>query len=272
MFYKVVDDKILFDGSGECIYYVPEKYFDLNMAKSNGNYIELMGICQYGLYDRSGKQLELKMLHLCTKFTCKPYKIEKKNLHLMNTSGPSDYRLLYFKDKDELVSNVNVPTNVDNVDAFMNLYMRGNLPEGIPNNELQDYILANASRNNFKYKCSPQIIGILIGCLSRNPKNLEEPFRFIADNKNMKEYTTLSITKAPKYTSAYTAITSENADEAVAAAMTIKSNTESPLEKVMMETPTEDDIYFINGEGYITEDMDRSIEDDFFDEEDGHML
>jgi hypothetical protein len=48
-------------------------------------------------------------------------------------------------------------------------------------------------------------------------------------------YKAIPMTKIPKYISPYTAVTSENADEAVAAAMTLKSNTESPLEKVMMQ-------------------------------------
>jgi hypothetical protein len=73
----------------------------------------------------------------------------------------------------------------------------------------------------------------------------------------------MPITKVPKYTSPYTAITSENADEAVAAALTIKSNADSPLEKIVMETPTADDIYFMNGEAYITEDMDDLDEDEY---------
>ena len=45
----------------------------------------------------------------------------------------------------------------------------------------------------------------------------------------------MSIIKVPKYTSPYTAITSENADEAIAAAMTTTGKAESPLEKVMMD-------------------------------------
>jgi hypothetical protein len=263
MYYKTVDNKILFDGPGECIYYIPEKYFDLNVASINGNYVSAMGLFPYAIYNKSGKLEKYSLIHLCNVFTCKPYKIEKDTLELKNTKGPAAYRLLYFKDKDELISDTNIPHDVDNVDKFMNLYIRGNLFSGIPNNKILDYILDNASRNNFKYKCSPQILGVLIGVLSRNKNNLEEPFRFAATNNNQYDYITMPITKVPKYTSPYTAITSENADEAVAAALTIKSNADSPLEKIVMETPTADDIYFMNGEAYITEDMDDLDEDEY---------
>jgi hypothetical protein len=135
--------------------------------------------------------------------------------------------------------------------------MRGNLFNGVPNDKIQDYILDNASRNGFKYKCPPQIIGILIGVLSRNSKNLEEPYRFIANGKNKYDYSTISITKVPKYTSPYTAITSENADDAVASALTIKSSVSSPLEDIVMEGAYPEDIYFVDGEGYITKDIDE---------------
>ena len=49
------------------------------------------------------------------------------------------------------------------------------------------------------------------------------------------DYQMVSINQLPKYISPYTAITSENADEAIAAAILNKNTHKtSPLEKVMM--------------------------------------
>ena len=51
----------------------------------------------------------------------------------------------------------------------------------------------------------------------------------------MKEpYKMIPITQVPKYISPYTAITSENPDEAIAGALTTTGSNRSPLEKVMM--------------------------------------
>jgi hypothetical protein len=50
----------------------------------------------------------------------------------------------------------------------------------------------------------------------------------------MLNYKAIPITKVPKYTSPYTAITSENPDEAIAAAITTSGTGQSPLEKVIM--------------------------------------
>ena len=50
----------------------------------------------------------------------------------------------------------------------------------------------------------------------RSEKDLSKPFR-IANTYDMLAYKAISIDKVPKYTSAFTAITSDNADEAIAA-------------------------------------------------------
>lgn len=235
-FFKVEKNKTLFNGDGELIYFIPEKYFNINAATIIGTSVELIGIFNYAVYNKSGKQIKYDRFKLPTVFQCVPYKIEKeKELLLNGTKTPQDYRLLYFKKGDELISQNQVPKSIDNVEKFVNLLTRANLPENIPYDKIHEYILDNANMNNFNYKISPQIIGLLISELCRNPNDLTQPFRF-TDMKNMTDYKSISIIDVPKYTSPYTAITSENADKAVAAAMTIKSTTDSPLEPIMMES------------------------------------
>jgi hypothetical protein len=244
MFYKKDGDKVVFTGEGEAIYYVPEKYFNISAAETIGEVINVMGVFSYGLYDKNGKQLALKPFKCPTMIQCKPSSITKEpKFHLQGTSEPAAYRFLHFKDGDELICSTRVPKDIDNVEKFTTLLMRANLPETIPYDELHEYILQNAELNGFSYKISPQIIGLLISELCRSKADLSKPFRF-SEMKNMTDYKAISILQVPKYTSPYTAITSENADEAIAAAMTVKSNTSSPLEKIMMESAD------LNGEVY----------------------
>ena len=263
MFYKVDGDKLLFNDTGELIYYVPEKYFDINVAVLNGKYVDLLGIFLYGLYDKNGKQLQLKLFNLPTFFRCSPYQIDKvSKMHLQGTKEEQAYRLLRFKQGDELITNMSIPQSVDNVDKFANLLIRSNLPEAIPYDKIHELIISNAKINGFDYKVSPQIMGLIISELCRDSNNLDRPFRY-SDMKDMTAYTSISIVKVPKYTSAYTSITSENADEAVASAMTVKASAESSLEKIMMETadgsiemidaPYLEDIFFENGNAYVLE-------------------
>jgi hypothetical protein len=236
MFYKTVGDKVVVAEDVEVIYYVPEKYFDTKVAITIGERIDVMGVFMYGLYNKSGKQLSLKLFNCPTMITCKPSVVTKESkFHLEGTSEPSAYRLLHFSKGDELICSINIPQDVDNVEKFTNLLMRSNLPETIPYDKLHEIMLKNAELNGFNYKISPQIIGIVVSELCRDPKDLSHPFRF-SSMEDMCGYKAISILQIPKYTSAYTAITSENADEAIAAAMTVKSNTVSPLEKMMMES------------------------------------
>ena len=233
-FMKEVDNKLIFTDNGEIIYYVPEKYFELNVASIIGEYVETMGIFAYGLYDKAGKLLSFKHFKCPTVIRCKPSKIEKiNNYQLQGSKSEKSYRLLHFVKDDELMCETSIPQNVDNVDKFMNLLIRGNLPDYIPYNELQDYVIQNAQLNGFNYKVSNQLIGMLISELCRCSTDLSKPFR-ATDMKDMYDYVMIPIMRVPKYTSPYTAITSENPDEAIAGALITTGTGVSPLEKVMM--------------------------------------
>ena len=231
---KHEDNKAIFVGDGELIYYVPEKYFELNVASVIGEYVETMGIFSYAVFSKSGHSGPVKAFKCPTMIKCKPSYIEKVNNFLLEGSkSKKSYRLLKFENGAELLSETAIPKDVGNVEKFNNLFIRGNLPDNIPYNEIYEYILLNAELNGFNYKVSNQILGLIISELCRNPKDLSQPFRY-TKMEDMLDYKTIRITEVPKYTSPYTAITSENPDEAIAAAMTTTGNAESPLEKVIM--------------------------------------
>jgi hypothetical protein len=233
-FFRQEKEKVIFIGDGELIYYIPEKYFDNSVAYNIGEVVETIGVFSYGLFDGKGKRVKIDRFKCPTVFQCKPSSITKEpDLQLIGSKESKAYRLLHFKKGDELICNTNVPKDITNVEKFMNLLVRANLPETIPYDEIHEYILANAELNGFNYKVSGQIIGILVSELYRDPSDLSKPFR-LSNTTDMLGYKAIPILKVPKYTSPYTAITSENADEAIAAAMTTKGKTDSPLEKVMM--------------------------------------
>lgn len=233
-FYYQDKEKLIFNNDGELIYYVPEKFFDLQIALSLGEYVKTMGIFSYGLFDKNGKKIKISNFKCPTIFTCKPSSITKESsLHLAGTKEAEAYRLLHFKKGDELICNTSVPMDVENVEKFLNLLVSANLPQTIAYDEIYDYIMSNANLNKFNYKVSGQIIGIIMGELYRDSNDLSREFR-LTDMKDMHNYTAISIKKVPKYTSAYAAITSENADEAIAAAMTNKGTSDTPLERVVM--------------------------------------
>ena len=231
---KEEDNKLIFDGDGELIYYVPEKYFEINIASIIGEYVEVLGIFSYCVFDKDGKAGPLKPFKCPTVFTCIPTSITKNaKYHLEGTKEPRAYRMLHFSKGSELMCSTKIPKNVANVEKFIKILTGGNLPDNIPYDHIYEYMIMNAEMNGFNYKVSNQIIGMVLSELYRDPKNLERPFR-LSNMENMTAYKAINIKKVPKYTSVYTAITSENPDEAIAASIINTGKSESPLEKVMM--------------------------------------
>ena len=237
--YKKDKNSLVFTSDGEMIYFVPEKYFENNTASVIGDTYSVIGVFNYAWYDKSGKLIRYNRVNMPTRFECVPSSMSKEKEKLLkDAKEPQDYRLLHFKKGDLLIKSLHVPMVNANIESFNNLLIRANLPDNIPYNEIQDYVLKNAEINKFNYKVPPQIHGLYISELCRNPDDLSEPFRY-TDMKDMNAYKAVTIFKAPKYNSPYTAITSENADEAIASAMSLAGNAESPLEPIMMESSTE---------------------------------
>ena len=227
-------DTLYYNGDGELIYYVPEKFFSTNNAITIGEYIEVMGIFNYDVFDKSGKARGLKLFKFPTMIKCKPTSISKESeMLLKGTHTAMPYRLLHFKNGSELICSTRVTKEIVNTEKFINLLFRANLPENIKYDELYELILLNAKLNGVNYKVTDQLIGLLVSEICRDPKDFSKPFR-LSKETDMTAYKAVPITQIPKYISAYTAVTSENADEAIASAIENKSHTESPLEKVMM--------------------------------------
>lgn len=227
-------DSLLFNGEGEFIFYVPEDYFSSNIAIVYGAYISMLGICNYTIINKSGKDNGMHPFRFPTIFLCKPYTTEKiKNFKILKTSDPSDYRLLKFKNGDEIVTSTKVPQIIDNVETFFNMFfVSGKIPNTIPYNVIHEYIKENMNLNGSDYGVNNQLFGLLISELCRDPKDLSRPFR-LTNMEDMNAYKPISIKKIPDYVSPYVAITSENFDESLMAAILSEEDKYSPLEKVL---------------------------------------
>ena len=110
------------------------------------------------------------------------------------------------------------------------------IPTTIGYDKLWELFFESANLNGLSYGLNIQLFGILIAAICRDPKDFTRKF-CETDMKDMHNYTPINIKMVPKYISPYTALTSENWDEAVRAAVLMKGNSEntpeSPLEKVL---------------------------------------
>lgn len=232
-FLKRDKDSLLFNQDGELIYYIPEDYFTIKAAELNKEYVELFGLFYYSIFDSKGKSSGLKIFKFPTVFLCKPYEIEKvKGLSLTKTSEPSDYRLLKFKKNDQVVSCVYCIQSVSYTELFFKLFDTAKIPN-INYEDLYKYFNQSLNINGADFGLNAQMYGIVVSELCRDSRNKQKLFRH-TDMKDMTDYQFISIKDIPNNVSPYTAISSENWDESISAALSIKNAKDSPMEKLMM--------------------------------------
>lgn len=224
------------------VFYVPANYFNntskVNIAVISGEYVSFIGVCNWAIIDEKGKRGEVRPFTFPTMFLCKPYEIEKvKGLRLDNTEE-SDYVLLKFKKGDEVVTSTKVPQLIDNVEIFFKMaIITAKIPTSIPYDKLWELYFESAKLNGFSYNMNIQLFGILIASISRDKNDITRPF-CATSMKDMTDYMPIDIKLVPKYISPYTAITSENWDESIRAAILMKDKDDaplSPLEKVITQ-------------------------------------
>lgn len=232
-FLKRQGDSILYNDNGYFCFYIPEKYFDTNIAFYSGEYISTLGIMPYTIKKDNTKSV-LRIFNYPTRFLTKPYNVEKmRGIKLIKESDPTDYRALYFKKDDQIIVDIKVPQDVKNAEDLIKLFIiNGFIPNYIPYDKIQNYFIDNYTYNGSSYPISLQLFGVILSELCRNKKNIKTPFRLSKDN-NMNDYKSISVKTIPRLISAYSAITSENINSAIVYASLNDNQIASPLERIL---------------------------------------
>lgn len=216
------------------IFYVPERYFATKNAYIVGEYVSLFGLLSYMIVDNKGKDLTgLKRFVLPTVFMAKPSQIEKiKDVKLTKYSKAQEFRLLKFNKGDQVVVSVNVPQNIETVEAYWSLFNRGNLPANIPYDKYVNVYEDNMALSGNKYNITAQLFGVVQSESFREFNNLDKQFRLSGSN-DMLAYRAIPMADIPKKVSPYQSLTSENWDNSVIGAIQVKDGKDSPLESIL---------------------------------------
>lgn len=243
---RLKDSALYFNGEGEFVFFIPEIFFERDHAIFEGDIVYTIGMLNYTILKPGQTDLtkNVKAFNFPTAFGTKPGRIEKvKNLKLVSTQDPEDYRVFYYSanNEDQIVVSIDVPQDIANVEEFMQIcFTTGKIPRNIKYGLLQDYIHDNMELNGNSYGITAQMYGILWSEVCRDPNNLEIPYRLSKnfDFKNQVNYAAMSIKDVAKNISPFTAVTTENWDEAVIAAGIIDSKDikNTPMEKIMTGT------------------------------------
>lgn len=245
-FLKQDGDALVYDGAKdtELVYYVPESFFN-NTAKSAiaeivGQYVSMIGVCNWTIVDKNGKLGEFKPLQFPTMMLCKPYTITREKDITIGTADPDDYRILHFKVGDEVLSQTRVPQLTDNIELFFKMiFYTAKIPNSISKDDLLGLLVENAALNDFNYGVNYQLIGMAIASLCRDPKDITKASR-LSNSKDPHNYKLISMKLYPKLISPYSSIVSENWDEALRSAVLLSDKPDeeipySPLEKVITQ-------------------------------------
>ena len=209
-------------------------FFESKYAVIEGEYISLLGILQYNIFDDKGKSVTgFKEFKFPSIFTTRPYDIEKIKGAKVGKEE-MDVRVLKYAKGDQIIVSTRVPQLTSNIEAFFKLMNSGKQSKTIPYDEVQNYYLEAARINGLNYGVTTQLIGVVISELYRDKEDLSKPFR-LSKNFDNKSYQPISIKEVPKYTSPYTAFMSENFDDAVVSSMINKNDTYTPLEKLLTD-------------------------------------
>lgn len=233
---KKTNDKVIYNGDGYFAFFVPERFFDgKKSAKAIiiGEVVNLFGVLNYQLFTENDKPNgPIRNFKFPTVFLTKPTEIQKaKNIKLESWTDAQDYRILKYRKGAEIVMSTKVPQDLQNVEFFYSLFLGGNLPTTIPYEDLYTYLTENIELAGESYGICNQILGIVTSEMARDYNNPQKAFR----NSKSEHYRTIDIKDIPKFISAYSAITSENWDEAVVNAIENKSTKNIPMEKILMD-------------------------------------
>lgn len=237
-FLKVKNDSVFFAGEGEFLLFIPEVYFDRQVAFVNGEYIETLGVLNYAIRKKPTDDISknLKTFYFPSRFNTKPGSVEKvKNFHITNDCT-ADYRILTYRNNgiDEIIESIKVVEDISNVEDFVRLFVNtGNISKTIPYDKLHEYFLESIKLNGSSFNLPASFFGILVSELCRSPKNINKPFRLSKDcDENAYSYTPINITTVPKLVNAFTALTSQNFDEALVAAIGNDSDMRTPMQDI----------------------------------------
>lgn len=237
---KIKENSVYYSGNGEFLMFVPEQFFDKNVAVVEGNYVEMLGICNYCVNDKPGltdSPKKLKTFYFPSRFTTRPGMIEKVKKFAITKDYTDDYRILKYQNngEDQIIVSTQVPQDITNVEDFFRLFVdTGHIPNTIPYDQLYKYFLDSIKINGSSYHLPASLFGLMVSELCRDPKDINKPFRLGASiNDSMCSYRSISVKDIPKLVSPFTSLTSENFDKAVVGAITNKNNSYTPLERIL---------------------------------------
>lgn len=229
--YEVVSD--------ELILYIPDEYFDKNMAADFGSHASVFALLEAEAFN-NGKSLGREILNLPTMIEIYPSSMEPTNISLTGKDeDKAKYYLARFIKGDKFTNTI-IRQDSSNVELFLKLVTSGKVPKSVPYNKILSVWQKNLSLNGVNLGVPSSILEVIIRETYRHPTKPEFVFaKAYNDNPKIDQlnYYTANIREVAARNSVYTGLVFENFDQMVNSGINISSQkkmqTISPVEKII---------------------------------------
>lgn len=232
---QVNGDDIVFNGDYlEC--YIPEYYMDTNYAEQIGNTLKIFGVFSLRTFTK-GKPNKLETLSLPMFINLSVSDIEKKELTLIPGREPEVFYVAKFFKGNKLMSKYIMPDS-SNVEIFLNMMLRGKVPNTIPYDKIIQIWHSNLKLNNVNIGTTSTILEIIISKIYRDKNNPDKNFASVAGKGEVSQYDykTANIREICARESTFTAITFEDMDSMLTTSLNTRDKSQqivSPIEKII---------------------------------------
>jgi hypothetical protein len=235
-FLRKENDKIVCSGDLLEIY-IPESYFDTNVARFIGAEIHTMGLLYTRGY-KGDKLLFTELMNLPSEIVLSPGSIKNLDVNLTGYDADTKYRVISFY-KNMPVMQAYCMKNSDYVQSFVNMVLAGKI-NNVPYSKLINVWLKNMSINGIGLGVPATSLEIILSELYTPIDNPDITYGVAKNNNpslNDLAYKTRNIREICSRSSTFAALTFEDFDTMMAASLNRnrenKPQEESPLEKVI---------------------------------------
>lgn len=159
--------------------YIPDNLFKKGLNEILGDKVSILGIFNFKV---AGKDMDFSKSSLHTfKFPTmvisKPSSIEDREFSLTKDSGIQKYKVLKYYKGDVMLSSLQIVTNIDNVQKFVDLLIAANLPNTLKYSAILDLFLKNITNNKQSLGITALVASVVISEIYRYKNDMSIPFR-----------------------------------------------------------------------------------------------
>jgi hypothetical protein len=239
-FKKNEKNEIIFQGKYMEMY-IPQFYFDKNVAQSIGDHFKTLGILNFRTFtDIDGKgPSKLRTFTISTIiYTYPSGGYTEETLDLVG-KGKEKYYVLKFYNGDKLCDSEQI-ASLDNFRAFLDILLGGKLPGTIPYDVVIDLFNNNFALNGIDFPVPDNVKEIIISKIYRYKKDPSVAFGVVyGKNPNISpyDYITMNPRAITRMDSTYAGLTFEDFDGSVISGLLTtkqkRKEVASPMEPVM---------------------------------------